>query len=106
MHSPGTVVGVVVGLPRSLDGSQGVAAANVLDEIDQLRVALVVPVFTHDERLTTVTADRSLRGAGLDGRRRRKVVDQVAATVILQAWLDAGGGQDGAGGAHEGSARG
>jgi putative Holliday junction resolvase len=47
-----------------------------------------VPVLTHDERLTTVTAERSLREAGLDGRARRKVVDKVAAAVMLQAWLD------------------
>jgi putative Holliday junction resolvase len=82
-------VRVVVGLPRSLDGARGVAADAVLAEVDQLRAVLAVPVYTHDERLTTVTAERSLRKAGLDGRQRRKVVDQVAATVILQAWLDA-----------------
>jgi putative Holliday junction resolvase len=84
-----SAVRVVVGLPRSLDGSRGTAEGAVLDELEQLRAVLPVPVFTHDERLTTVTAERSLRGAGLDGRRRRQVVDQVAAAVILQAWLDA-----------------
>ena len=49
---------------------------------------LGVPVVTYDERLTTVTADRSLAGQGLDSRARRPVVDMVAAAVILQAWID------------------
>jgi putative Holliday junction resolvase len=42
----------------------------------------------YDERFTTVTAERSMLDAGLDGRRRRQVVDKVAAAVMLQAWLD------------------
>ena len=81
---------VVVGLPLSLDGSIGPAAAGVLEEVDQLRAVLRVPVETYDERLTTVTAERVLREQGVTGRRRRQVVDQVAASVFLQAWLDAG----------------
>jgi putative Holliday junction resolvase len=85
-------VRVVVGLPRSLDGSLGPAARTVLEEIEQLRRVLDVPVETWDERLSTVTAERSLRSAGVGGRRRRAVVDQVAATVILQSWLEAEGG--------------
>jgi putative Holliday junction resolvase len=52
-------------------------------------VSLGVPITTYDERLTTVTADRSLRGIDLDGYQRRKVIDQVAAAVMLQAWVDA-----------------
>ncbi len=82
-------VRVVVGLPRSLDGSLGPAARSALAEVDELRLALDVPVFTHDERLTTVSADRDLRRLGLGAPQRRKVVDQVAAAVLLQAWLDA-----------------
>lgn len=82
-------VRVVVGLPRALDGSVGIAAQGVLAEVEQLRAALGVPVHTWDERLTTVTADRSLREAGVAGTKRRKVIDQLAAAVILQAWLDA-----------------
>jgi len=49
---------------------------------------VAVPVETYDERLTTVTADRSLSQLGLGGRARRRVVDKVAAAVMLQAWLD------------------
>jgi putative Holliday junction resolvase len=81
---------VVVGLPISLDGTIGPAAAAILDEVDALRGVLPVPVETYDERLTTVTAERVLREQGVTGRRRRQVVDQVAASVLLQAWLDAG----------------
>lgn len=82
-------VRVVVGLPRALDGTVGIAADGVLAEVAQLRAVLGVPVHTWDERLTTVTANRSLREAGVAGPKRRKVIDQLAAAVILQAWLDA-----------------
>jgi putative Holliday junction resolvase len=47
-----------------------------------------VPVELHDERFTTVTAERNLREVGLDARRRRASVDRVAAAVMLQSWLD------------------
>ena len=81
---------VVVGLPLSLDGSTGPAAQSALDEAARLAETLAVPVVTHDERLTTVSAERSLAAQRLAGPARRRVVDQVAAAVILQAWLDAG----------------
>lgn len=80
---------VVVGLPLSMDGSVGPAAQRALDEIDQLRTALDVPVDTWDERLSTVTAERSLMEQNLRAPARRRVVDKVAAAVILQSWLDA-----------------
>jgi putative Holliday junction resolvase len=79
---------VVVGLPLSLDGTVGPAATAVLEEVGELAAVLPVPVVTHDERFTTVTAHEQLRAAGLDGRRRATVVDQQAATVLLQSWLD------------------
>jgi putative Holliday junction resolvase len=81
---------VVVGLPYSLDGSIGPAARSILDEVEVLRATLPVDVVTWDERLTTVEAERSLRAMGVKKGNRRRVVDQVAATVILQSWLDAG----------------
>lgn len=81
---------VVVGLPLSLDGSLGPAARTVLTEVDELRATLSVDVVTWDERLSTVEAERSLRVMGVKKGNRRRVVDQVAATVILQSWLDAG----------------
>jgi len=80
---------VVVGLPLSLDGSAGPAAERVLAEVEQLRAALPVPVETWDERLSTVTAERSLMEQQMRAQARRRVVDKVAAAVILQSWLDA-----------------
>ncbi len=79
---------VVVGLPLSLDGSIGPAARGVLDEVDLLADTTTVPVETYDERLTTVTADRTLIDRGLRAPARRSVIDKVAAAVLLQAWLD------------------
>ena len=79
---------VVVGLPLSLDGSEGPAARAALDETEELRAALEVPVETWDERFTTVTATQHLAATGVRGPARRKVVDKVAASVMLQSWLD------------------
>jgi putative holliday junction resolvase len=79
---------VVVGLPLSLDGTVGPAAQRALDEIATLRGVLDVPVETWDERLSTVTAEQSLRDQNLSGPARRKVIDMVAAAVILQSWID------------------
>lgn len=79
---------VVVGLPLSLDGSLGPAARAATAEAARLATVVGVPVETCDERLTTVTADRVLREGGVKGGARRRVVDKVAAAVMLQAWLD------------------
>ncbi len=57
-------------------------------EARQLASVVGVPVTMYDERFTTVTAERGMLDAGLDARQRRKVVDKVAAAVMLQAWLD------------------
>ena len=81
---------VVVGLPVSLDGSEGPAARAARAEIDRLGQALAVPVVSYDERLTTVIAERRLMEQQVRGRARRDVVDQVAAAVMLQSWIDAG----------------
>jgi putative Holliday junction resolvase len=80
---------VVVGLPLSMSGARGSAAAKADAFADALRSILAVPVELQDERLSTVEAERGLRDAGVTGRERRNVVDRTAATVILQAWLDA-----------------
>ncbi len=79
---------LVVGLPLSLDGSVGPAARAALQEVSELGDTTGLPVETYDERLTTVTADRSLLAQNLDAKARRKVVDKVAAAIMLQAWLD------------------
>ena len=79
---------VVVGLPLSLDGTKGPAARSAETEARHLASDVGVPGEMYDERFTTVTAERGMLEAGLDARRRRKVVDKVAAAVMLQAWLD------------------
>ena len=81
---------VVVGLPLSLSGQVGPAAKAALAEVEALRATLGVPVETYDERLSTVTAERSLMEQSLRAPARRRVVDKVAAAVMLQAWLDRG----------------
>jgi putative holliday junction resolvase len=82
-------VELVVGLPRSLSGGEGPAAVKVRafarDLAEELRP---VPVRLCDERLSTVSAEATLRERGLKGQKRRAVVDQAAAVVILQNALD------------------
>ncbi|HEX2850868.1 MAG TPA: Holliday junction resolvase RuvX [Acidimicrobiales bacterium] len=79
---------VVVGLPLALSGEVGRAAQSALDEVEAMRAVLPVPVETHDERLTTVSADRSMMERKMKADARRRVVDKVAAAVMLQSWLD------------------
>jgi putative Holliday junction resolvase len=82
---------IVVGLPISLSGDLGPAARATLAEIEALRQTAGpgLTVEPHDERLTTVSAERSLNEARMGRDARRKVVDKVAAAVMLQAWLEA-----------------
>jgi putative pre-16S rRNA nuclease len=79
---------VVVGLPIGLSGDAGRAAEAARSEAEALATVVGVPVETHDERFTTVTAERNLAEAGVSGRGRRQVIDKAAAAVILQSWLD------------------
>jgi putative Holliday junction resolvase len=87
---PEGVLEVVVGLPRSLSGGEGPAAAKVRGWAGELARAVdPIPVRLADERLTTVGAEAMLRDRGRKGADRRAVVDQVAAVLILQQVLDA-----------------
>jgi putative Holliday junction resolvase len=79
---------VVVGLPRQMNGQLGAAATEVLQFVESLRAILPCPVVTWDERLTTAAAHRALRDAGKKTRHTRGYVDQVAAQMILQSYLD------------------
>ena len=81
---------VVVGLPLNMNGSAGAAARAAVDEATALATVVGVPVVTFDERRTTVTADQAMIGAGMRAPARRRVVDKVAAAVLLQHWLDSG----------------
>ena len=83
------VARLVVGLPLNMDGTRGPQAEKVLGFVEGLRRRLgPVPVVTRDERLTTVEAEERLRAAGMGWKERKGVVDQVAAVVILQEYLD------------------
>jgi len=79
---------IVLGLPRHLDGRLGTLAPQVLELADALQKTLGVEVVTWEERLTTMEAERVLLQADLSRRRRRQVVDQLAAVLILQNYLD------------------
>jgi putative pre-16S rRNA nuclease len=79
---------VVVGIPRNMNGEIGPAARETLEFVEKLRAALPCEVTVWDERLTTVAAHRALREAGKKTRATRRYVDQVAAQMILQGYLD------------------
>lgn len=79
---------VVIGLPLSLDGSEGPAARAARAEAKALATLVGVPIELHDERLSTVTANRALAEADVRGPARRNVVDKVAAAVFLQSFLE------------------
>lgn len=80
---------IVLGLPRNMDGTYGPAAEKVRAFAEKLKAATSCPVKMWDERLTSVAAQRSLHEAGRKVKDSRKVIDQVAAQLILQGWLDA-----------------
>lgn len=83
------VVEVVVGLPRTLADRTGLSALDAIAVADALAARIApVPVRMADERLTTVTAQRSLREAGVKAKGQKAMIDQVAAVGILQNWLD------------------
>ena len=79
---------VIAGIPRQMNGQIGAAATEVLQFVEKLRAILPCPVVTWDERLTTVAAHRALRDAGKKTRDTRSYIDQVAAQMILQSYLD------------------
>jgi len=84
-----SAVDVIVGLPRSLSGAAGPAEVETRQFADELAARVApVPVHLTDERFTTAIATRTLSGLGVRGKRQRAVVDQAAAVVILQSWLD------------------
>lgn len=84
------VTTIVVGLPLNMNGSVGPAAQAAIKEAKALATVVGMAVVTFDERRTTVTADRALMEGGIGAQARRKLVDKVAAAVMLQTWLDSG----------------
>ena len=79
---------IVVGLPKNMDGTLGKQAEIVLKWIKILTDKISVPVETWDERLSTVGATKVLLEADLSRRKRKKVIDKLAAVLILQGYLD------------------
>lgn len=86
MHDVGEIV---IGLPKNMDGSIGPRGERCIAFAETVREALNVPVHLHDERLTTVSAERMLLDADVSRKKRRKAVDKIAASLILQNYLDA-----------------
>lgn len=82
------VAEVVVGLPLTLSGEIGPQAKLVQAFVEELRAALAVPLHLFDERLTSVAAERLMQELGIKPQRRRERIDEVAASIILQDFLD------------------
>ncbi|MBQ5745154.1 MAG: Holliday junction resolvase RuvX [Ruminococcus sp.] len=80
---------IVVGLPKNMDGSEGESAQNARDFAAQLAELTEVETVMQDERGTTITAHSFLNDTNTRGKKRKNVVDEVAATIILQNFLDA-----------------
>jgi len=78
----------VVGLPLNMNGSYSAKTKEVVEFMDSLTKAVDIPVKTWDERLTTVQAERALLEADMSRAKRKKVIDKLAAQIILQSYLD------------------
>lgn len=79
---------IVIGLPLMMSGKKGMLADEVMHFIELLKQHVVIPIITWDERLSSVQAERALRESTLTRKRRSKVIDTVAAAIILQSYLD------------------
>lgn len=79
---------IIVGLPRSLDGTEGKQAQAALSFIEILKGSVAIPVETWDERFSTVAASRMMREAGVKKGKKKKPLDSAAAAIILQNYLD------------------
>lgn len=79
---------IVIGLPKNMDGSEGFRTKATRDFAEILKEMCAVPIVFWDERLSTVAASRTLSETNVRGQKRKKVLDTVAATYILQGYLD------------------
>ena len=82
------VTKIVIGLPKNMNNTLGPAAEMVLSFIEELNKYIALPVVTWDERLSTVAAEKVLLEADMSRKKRKKVIDKVAAILILQGYLD------------------
>lgn len=83
---------IVVGMPRNMDGSYGPAAEKVREFVAALQQVVTVPIKSWDERLTSAQANRVLIQGGVRRAQRKEKVDQTAAAILLQSYLDRAGG--------------
>lgn len=81
---------ILVGIPKNMNATIGPQGEKVLAFIGQLKARIDLPIKTWDERLSTVAAERMLIQADVSRSKRKKVIDKMAAAVILQGYLDAG----------------
>ena len=82
------IASIILGLPRNMNGTYGPAAEKTRAFAEKLRARVTCEVKLWDERLTSVAAQRSLHEAGRNVKNSREIIDQVAAQIILQSWLD------------------
>jgi putative Holliday junction resolvase len=87
------VAEIVMGLPLRMSGAEGIQAEKMQAFAEEIRRRFKVPVHLWDERLTSAQANRLLRETDMSIKRRGAVVDQMAAVLILQSWMDAKGGR-------------
>jgi putative Holliday junction resolvase len=85
------VTGIVMGLPLRMSGAEGIQAEKMQAFAEEIRRRFKLPVHLWDERLTSVQANRLLRETEMSIKRRGEVVDQMAAVLILQSWMDSRG---------------
>lgn len=79
---------LVIGIPYSMKGNQSAKTDEILKIVNKLKEVIHIPIFQEDERLTTKLAEQSLRSVGKKPSQNRDVIDQIAATYILQSYLD------------------
>ncbi len=79
---------IVIGLPRKMDNSLGIQAEKVMDFVESVKKEIKTPVILWDERLTTAQAQKVLINAGVRRKKRKSVIDKLAAQLILQNYLD------------------
>ncbi|NPV42484.1 MAG: Holliday junction resolvase RuvX [Firmicutes bacterium] len=79
---------IVIGLPKNMNGTVGFQGSKVLNLVKKLKEVTSLPVITWDERLTTVMAERVLIQANMSRKKRKGIIDKMAAAIILQNYLD------------------
>jgi putative holliday junction resolvase len=87
------VAEIVMGLPLRMSGAEGIQAEKMQAFAEEIRRRFKVPVHLWDERLTSAQANRLLRETDMSIKKRGAVVDQMAAVLILQSWMDSKGGR-------------